>query len=105
MRWSEQAPNDDTTNTLLIGRYEPSNDSSSQKTAHLADSKRHKIAAFDFVSHYDKANILLLIWGTHQDSTLIETASGKKFPSDANDWKWWHASVPTILRKLYFEDG
>ena len=40
-----------------------------------------------------------------QDSTLILTASGKKFASDAQDWKWWHPSVPGVLRKLYLEDG
>jgi len=33
------------------------------------------------------------------------TASGKKFASDAQDWKWWHPSVPGTLRKLYNEDG
>jgi hypothetical protein len=40
-----------------------------------------------------------------QDSTLIQTSSGKKFASDAQDWKWWHASVPGMIRKMYLEDG
>ena len=40
-----------------------------------------------------------------QDSTLVTTSSGKKFASDAQDWKWWHPSVPQTLRKLYREDG
>ncbi|UPX17183.1 DNA kinase/phosphatase Pnk1, variant 2 [Ascochyta rabiei] len=39
-----------------------------------------------------------------QDSTLVTTASGKKFGRDASDWKWWHSSVPGALRKLH-EDG
>ena len=40
-----------------------------------------------------------------QDSTLIQTSSGKKFATEAKDWKWWHSSVPATLRKLYLEDG
>jgi hypothetical protein len=40
-----------------------------------------------------------------KDSTLIQTSSGKKFASDAQDWKWWHSTVPSTLRKLYMEDG
>lgn len=38
-----------------------------------------------------------------QDSTLITTASGKKFGRDATDWKWWHHSVPKQLQKLHGE--
>ncbi|KAA8574268.1 hypothetical protein EYC84_005765 [Monilinia fructicola] len=49
--------------------------------------KRNKFAAFDF------------------DSTLIQTSSGKKHSNSSQDWKWWHASVPGTLRKLYLEDG
>lgn len=40
-----------------------------------------------------------------QDSTLIQTSSGKKHGSDAGDWKWWHPSVPGVLKKLYSEEG
>lgn len=36
-----------------------------------------------------------------QDSTLITTSSGNVFAKDATDWKWWHVSVPTVLRQLY----
>ena len=40
-----------------------------------------------------------------KDSTLTQTNSGKKFASDAQDWKWWHSTVPSILKRLYVEDG
>ena len=33
------------------------------------------------------------------DGTIITTASGKKFPKDANDWKWRWAQVPNTLQK------
>ncbi|KAI4242256.1 MAG: hypothetical protein L6R40_004127 [Gallowayella cf. fulva] len=36
-----------------------------------------------------------------QDSTLISTLSGNIFAKDASDWRWWHISVPTVLKKLY----
>ncbi|RAL64557.1 hypothetical protein DID88_002031 [Monilinia fructigena] len=39
------------------------------------------------------------------DLTLIQTSSGKKSSNSGQDWKWWHASVPGTLRKLYLEDG
>lgn len=35
----------------------------------------------------------------------METRSGKKFASEASDWKWWHSSVPERLRKMYHEEG
>ncbi|TAQ85076.1 hypothetical protein B7494_g6595 [Chlorociboria aeruginascens] len=83
--WTERAPDDDTDATLLVGRYQPANEGEAMKSAEK--ERRRKVAAFDF------------------DSTLVETASGKKFATDGGDWKWWHASVPGKLRKLYFEDG
>ncbi|KAF2142341.1 uncharacterized protein K452DRAFT_227012 [Aplosporella prunicola CBS 121167] len=66
--------------SLLIGRY--------QDPSHVAepDAQPRKIAIFDF------------------DSTLITSASGKRFARDASDWKWWHASVATSLHKLH-QDG
>ncbi|KAK7948457.1 uncharacterized protein PG986_009343 [Apiospora aurea] len=79
--WSERAPNDDTPATLLVGRYEP-------EGANEADQReRTKIAAFDL------------------DSTLITTASGKKFGDDPNDWKWWDSTVPTKLKHMYAEES
>ena len=45
-----------------------------------------RVAAFDF------------------DDTLITTQSGNRFAKNANDWKWWHASVPARLKQLH-EDG
>ncbi|TVY82457.1 Bifunctional polynucleotide phosphatase/kinase [Lachnellula suecica] len=83
--WQERAPNDDTPSTLLVGKYEAAHDS--VPALNQLEDKKQKVAAFDF------------------DSTLIETASGKKFASDSQDWKWWHPSVPATLRKLYLEDG
>ncbi|KAF2797926.1 PNK3P-domain-containing protein [Melanomma pulvis-pyrius CBS 109.77] len=72
-------------NSLLIGRYGASAAAQSAPSALSIKGKR-KIAAFDF------------------DSTLITSASGKVFGRDANDWKWWHSSVPGAIRKLH-EDG
>ncbi|KAL8849946.1 MAG: hypothetical protein Q9221_005052 [Calogaya cf. arnoldii] len=66
--------------TLLVGRYKPHEPSGSSKPQ---PSKRRKIAAFDF------------------DSTLISTTSGNIFAKDANDWKWWHVSVPSTLKQLH----
>lgn len=48
-------------------------------------SEAVKVAGFDF------------------DSTLISTNSGNLFSHDANDWKWWHSSVPGKLRSLQEE--
>ncbi|GAB7348240.1 hypothetical protein MBLNU459_g6233t1 [Dothideomycetes sp. NU459] len=61
-------------NSLLVCTY--------RKAQEFARDGPRKIAAFDF------------------DSTLITPASGKKFASDGNDWKWWHGSIPNKLRKL-----
>jgi bifunctional polynucleotide phosphatase/kinase len=47
--WQERAPDDDTPSTLLVGKYEPSKDSAISEPA-SQDTKRNKIAAFDFVS-------------------------------------------------------
>jgi len=66
--------------SLLVGRY------GAGRAIMSALSGKIKIAAFDF------------------DSTLVTPASGKKFSRNANDWKWWHASVPGRLKELH-EDG
>ena len=107
--WQERAPNDDTPNSLLVGKYVPSNESSFALIDEGTEAKRRKVAAFDFVSgrphchngtpSRTTANLL------SKDSTLIQTSSGKKFASDAQDWKWWHPTVPSTLKKLYLEDG
>ncbi|RFU36102.1 hypothetical protein B7463_g161, partial [Scytalidium lignicola] len=78
--WEERAPYDDSPATLLVGQYRPS--IIPEVHQDLAE-KGDKIAAFDF------------------DSTLISTSSGKKHGTDGQDWKWWHPTVPGILRKLY----
>ena len=67
--------------TLLIGRY---GGALTKGMGGLGGGKR-KIAAFDF------------------DSTLIRPASDRKFAKDAGDWKWWHHSVPKVLKQLYDE--
>ncbi|PBP19500.1 polynucleotide kinase 3 phosphatase [Diplocarpon rosae] len=85
--WQERALNEDTPSSLVIGKYEPTKEFSSDANSLAGEAKRCKIAAFDF------------------DSTLITTSSGKKFAADAQDWKWWHPSVPTKLRKLYSDEG
>ncbi|KAK6605058.1 bifunctional polynucleotide phosphatase/kinase [Botrytis cinerea] len=83
--WQERAPDEDSPSTLLVGKFEPLNSSDKRALSH--NLKRNKVAAFDF------------------DSTLIQTSSGKKHPTNGQDWKWWHPSVPTMLRKLYLDDG
>jgi bifunctional polynucleotide phosphatase/kinase len=63
--------------TLFIARHE---------NAHtISRVKPVKIAAFDF------------------DDTLIATKSGLKFARGEDDWKWWHHSVPTRLKRLHAE--
>ncbi|KAI1174528.1 DNA kinase/phosphatase Pnk1 [Nemania sp. FL0916] len=79
-QWTERVI-DGAVPTLLVGKYQP------EGAAEEEGEKRRKIAAFDL------------------DSTLIVTASGKKFGNDPADWKWWDASVPTRLRRLYAEEG
>ncbi|KAI2602338.1 PNK3P-domain-containing protein [Hypoxylon sp. NC1633] len=79
--WSERAPDNDSLPTLLVGRYEPERMGESDRR------KRRKIATFDL------------------DSTLITTASGKKFSDDPGDWKWWDSSVLSRLRQLYAEEN
>ncbi|CAF9914539.1 hypothetical protein IMSHALPRED_001936 [Imshaugia aleurites] len=65
--------------SLLFARHQPD----------IADTptepplKRRKIAAFDL------------------DSTLIRTSSGNVFAKDATDWRWWHFSVPSVLKDLH----
>ncbi|CAD6571469.1 MAG: hypothetical protein ASARMPREDX12_004546 [Alectoria sarmentosa] len=65
--------------SLLFARYQPETD----YTTNGAPSKRQKIAAFDL------------------DSTLIQTSSGNVFAKDATDWRWWHFSVPGVLKDLH----
>ncbi|QIW97948.1 hypothetical protein AMS68_003466 [Peltaster fructicola] len=67
--------------SVLVARYNKEDDA-----LRLIDKAKHRIAAFDF------------------DDTLVTTASGNRFSRDAQDWKWWHASVPDKLKRLH-EDG
>jgi bifunctional polynucleotide phosphatase/kinase len=82
--WAERSPDDDAPATLLVAKYIPEN---ADSTALETPAKRQKIAAFDL------------------DSTLITSASGKRYPDDPADWKWWHHSVPGRLRQLYMDEG
>jgi len=45
-----------------------------------------------------------LIAGFDLDQTLIRTESGKKFPTDENDWIWAYTNVKNILNK-FCSDG
>ncbi|KAL2270641.1 hypothetical protein VTJ83DRAFT_12 [Remersonia thermophila] len=82
--WTERSPDDKSPATLLVGKYTP--DDEEFKTLE-ASGQRRKIAAFDL------------------DSTLITSASGKRYADDPADWKWWHSSVPGRLQQLYKEEG
>lgn len=75
--WLERSVNEDTPPSLLTAHYNKDG---------ASGPKRRKIAAFDF------------------DWTLIKTATGKKYASGPNDWKWWHLTVPEKLRELYNQD-
>lgn len=66
--------------SLLVGRY------GAARPIISALPATTRVAAFDF------------------DSTLIKTASGKIFSRSADDWKWWHSSVPGRLKELH-NDG
>ncbi|KFY11521.1 hypothetical protein V491_07169 [Pseudogymnoascus sp. VKM F-3775] len=87
--WSERAVNEDTPTSLIVGKYVPPDTSTASNNVAPAapTASRKKIAAFDL------------------DWTLVKTASGKRFAYDAKDWKWFHPNVPTMLRKLYYEEG
>jgi bifunctional polynucleotide phosphatase/kinase len=39
--------------------------------------------------------------GFDLDWTLIRTKTGRQFASNANDWLFWHESVPEKLRSLH----
>ncbi|KAF2673861.1 polynucleotide kinase 3 phosphatase [Microthyrium microscopicum] len=69
--------------SLIIGKYIASEAGTGETSE--TPTKR-KIAIFDF------------------DSTLISTASKLKFAKDANDWCWWHGTVPSKLKTLH-DDG
>ncbi|KAI1007274.1 hypothetical protein K3495_g946 [Podosphaera aphanis] len=90
MTWKTRGTKDNSPKTLLIGKYLPINLSSSTPVTSIipeTEKNKVKIAGFDL------------------DSTLISTASGKVFPKNAQDWKWWNNSVITKLRSLYRDDG
>jgi bifunctional polynucleotide phosphatase/kinase len=40
------------------------------------------------------------IIGFDLDSTIIKTKSGKKFPTNRNDWDWLYPQVPEVLKKM-----
>ena len=103
--WNERAPNEDSHNTLLVGRYLPAN-FEAQHSQYQIGLKIRKVAAFDFVGHW-KSGILSdhINKLSSQDSTLIQTLSGKKHASEAQDWKWWHLTVPGTLKTLCIDEG
>jgi bifunctional polynucleotide phosphatase/kinase len=71
--------------SLIVGRYRPTASTANGQAEATTLTGRKKIAAFDF------------------DSTLISTISKAKFARDANDWCWWHGSVPGKLKALHDE--
>ncbi|KAH7360036.1 polynucleotide kinase 3 phosphatase-domain-containing protein [Pyrenochaeta sp. MPI-SDFR-AT-0127] len=66
--------------SLLVGKF-----GAPTASAQVAAKGKRRVAAFDF------------------DSTLVVSASGRKFGGDASDWKWWHSSVPGRLKDLHDE--
>ena len=58
----------------MVARYDNANTKSRPKPV--------KFAAFDF------------------DDTLITTKSGLNFARGEDDWRWWHATVPSRLKQL-----
>ncbi|EWC45846.1 hypothetical protein DRE_04853 [Drechslerella stenobrocha 248] len=84
---SEKAPGLELTRdgSLLWASWTPVAPASSTGAADPVTPKQIKVAAFDL------------------DSNLIETKSGRKFGKEADDWKWWHATVPQRLRKAVDE--
>ena len=89
--------------SLLVGSYNPEG---STETAH-PHTRRKKVAAFDLVGSLPMTqhdvSVLDMSLTVLQDSTLIQTLSGNIFSKTASDWRWWHISVPNVLKQLYSE--
>lgn len=43
------------------------------------------------------------VYGFDLDSTLVETKTGKTFPTGRTDWKWLYPEVPSMLKTLHAE--
>jgi hypothetical protein len=71
--------------SLLVGRYIASGDGQAGDTPLQTKPAKCRVAAFDF------------------DSTIIKTISKAKFARDANDWQWWHGTIPSKLKELHSE--
>jgi bifunctional polynucleotide phosphatase/kinase len=73
--------------TLIVGRYVTSDEDRAEdrpeKQSKNSSESKVKVAVFDF------------------DSTIIKTISKLKFAKDANDWCWWHGTVPGKLKELH----
>lgn len=82
--WQERAPASNTPATMLVAHYHPDDQTGDRHKSNGDEQKKKaKVAAFDL------------------DSTLIVTASGKKFGNDPTDWKWWDPIVPNRLQQLH----
>ncbi|KKZ64652.1 hypothetical protein EMCG_09434 [[Emmonsia] crescens] len=64
-------------NSCIIGKYHQE-----QALEAIKSGLKRRIAAFDL------------------DSTLIATKSGRRFPTNEHDWKWWSPSVPSKVKEL-----
>ncbi|OAX81901.1 polynucleotide kinase 3'-phosphatase [Emergomyces africanus] len=64
-------------NSCIIGKYHQE-----QALEAVKSGLKRRVAAFDL------------------DSTLIATKSGRRFPTNERDWKWWSPSVPSKLKEL-----
>ena len=86
--------------SLLVGRYLP-NSTTGKSTVSV--DKRLKVAALDLVSNrsFEEVENLRLSSRLFKDSTIIQTVSGNVHPKDAQDWRWWHRSVPGAIKQLY----
>lgn len=62
-------------------------------------------SAFHFCNHQKDFSISpTKLAAFDLDGTCIRTISGKPFPTNYNDWQWWHPGVPQALQQLY-NDG
>lgn len=88
-----------TTKKVVANFFKPASEKEPEKaTFHIHDETL-------FIARHDKANTVsrpkpVKIAAFDFDDTLITTKSGLKFARGEDDWKWWHATVPSRLKQL-----